>query len=424
MSYKVRILFYQMYISVELLSFYSQRSDAIRKPVSRDKSVASNIYRFLSVFVILRSEARVYVRFSVYYRAHCCVIVPQRRKMNNTSCLYSDDEPPDVQQLRHVVYGVTMPVILSFGLLVNIFSLLAAARSALNSVTLSYLLSLISSNLSLMILAIPWLGYRNSEYSKCHVHSDAFYHAYVEPLLINWMLTFSTYVLLCMSIERYISVSYPGFFRSIHRMSKARAVLIGSLLLSFLIFVPLFLKHIVVCSECWRVELNTDLNNKTAWQAYIWICQLLARFLPSLALIVLNITTIIKYRGIIGKRNRMTTDAVSASQHNTPNTSLTNLSAVNNKKRSAAQLNQSYRDEKRQLWLLSGLVCLVAVCIIPVGVSALLVRTQPYQYYTFQVVVEALELFHHAVVSFVICLCNNDIHRRLEKAITCISASV
>ena len=337
--------------------------------------------------------------------------------MNNTSCLI--EEPPDVtNEWRHLFYTVILPIILVLGFLFNSFSLFATAKSSLNSVALSYLLSMITSNLLLMILAVPWLIYRSCDPNRCRPYSDAFYHAYIEPPFLNWMTTFSTYVLVCMSVERYVSVSHPGFFRRIHRLPTTRMIILSSLFFSFLIHIPLFLKHTVFCSECWLITLNVTVTSSTLWLAYVWILQLLSRFLPSGALIILNLTTIFKYRQIINKRSRMTTDAVSNT--NTPNSSLNNLSTVHRNKKS--NLAQSSQDEKRQLKILSGLVCLVAVCIVPAGVSALLSTT--YRHDILQVVVEALELFHHSVVSILICWCNNDIHRRLKKLITCNSDSL
>lgn len=340
--------------------------------------------------------------------------------MNNTSCFPSADEPPDVAELRNVTYAIIMPVILAFGFLLNTFSLLVAGQSALNSVALSYLFAMILSNTFLMIFAVPWLVHRSSEPSECYSHSNAFYHAYFEPVILNWMATFSTYILLCMSIERFVSVTHPAFFRRIHLLPRARAALLVFLCLSLAIHVPMYLKNSVACPECWTVMVNIHTTTSLPWRAYIWISQIMARFVPCAALIILNITTIFKYRRIINKRCHMTTEAVSMSQINTPNCSLTNLSSVKKK----AMPSPSSQDEKRQLRILSGLVCLVAVCIVPTGVAALLPYSDGYQYYTFRVVVEALELFHHSVVSFVICLCNNDIHGRIRKMITCNSASI
>lgn len=341
-------------------------------------------------------------------------------KMNNLSCFPSVNEPPDLTDLRHLAYTISFPIILGIGFLFNTFSLYAAAKSALNSVALSYLLAMILSNLSLMFLAIPWLIYRSTEMSnECYVHSNAFYHAYLELPLLNWMATFSTYVLLCMSVERYVSVSHLVLFRKIHRLPIARTVLIVSLILTLLIHAPMCLKLSVACPDCWTVIPNIEETSTTWWRIYIWISQMIARFIPCAALIILNIGTIIKYRKIIYKRTRMTTDAVTNS---TPNSSLNNLSL--NVKPKKPTLNSSSQDEKRQLKLLSGLVCLVAICIVPTGVAAVLPPGNGPNYYTFWVVVEGLELFHHALVSFVICLCNNDIHRRLGKMITCNSDSV
>lgn len=337
---------------------------------------------------------------------------------NNTSCFPSIDEPPDLTSLRHLAYGIIFPVILAIGFFFNTFSLLAACRSALNSIALSYLMAMITSNLSLMILAIPWLISRSTNPDQCRTHSDVIYHVYIEPVLLNWMTTFSTYVLMCMSVERYVSVSHPGFFRRIHRLPRARAALYICLLTSLIIHVPMFLKQTWTCAECWTIRLNIEVVESWYWLVYIWTSQIVARFLPCVILIVLNTITVVKYRQLIFKRSAMTTDAIS--QCNTPNSSLNNLSTVIKTKKPT--ISSSSQDEKRQMKLLSGLVCLVAVCIVPTGVAVLLPPSS--QHFILWIVVEGLELFHHSVVSFVICLFNNDIQRRLKKMITCNSASI
>lgn len=339
--------------------------------------------------------------------------------MNNTSCS-TVDEPPDVAGLLNLTYAIIMPVILAFGLLFNTFSLFAAARSALNSIALSYLFAIIFSNLSLMILAVPWLIHRASERNQCYSHAMAFYHANIEPILLNWLTTFSTYVLLCMSVERFVSVIHPSLFHRIHQLPRAVYALVTCLCLCIAIHVPVYLKWSVTCPDCWSVTIDKDLISTPEWWIYLYISQTMARFAPCAALVILNTITIFKYRRIINKRSRMTTNAVSASQTNTPNNSMNNLSFVKKK----IVLSPSSQDEKRQLKLLGGLVCLVALCIVPAGVAALLPYSDGYQYNTFSVVVESLELFHHSVISLVICMCNNDIHRRVRKMITCNSASV
>ncbi|XP_057378738.1 uncharacterized protein LOC130700774 [Daphnia carinata] len=339
--------------------------------------------------------------------------------MNNSSCS-SVDEPPDVTALRHLTYAIIMPVILAFGMLFNTFSLVAAARSKLNSIALSYLFAIILSNLTLMILAVPWIMHRASESDQCYSHTTAFYHANIEPILLNWLATFSTYVLLCMSIERFVSVVQPSLFHRIHVLSRAILALVTSLCLCLIIHLPMYPKWSITCPDCWSVTIANDVTSTTLWWIYICTSQTMARFVPCAALIILNIITIFKYRRIINKRSRMTTNAVSASQTNTPSNSMNNLSFVRKK----IVLSASSLDEKRQLKFLSGLVCLVAVCIVPAGVAALLPYPDEYEYYVFSVVVEALELFHHSVISLVICMCNNDIHRRVRKMITCNSVSV
>lgn len=332
----------------------------------------------------------------------------------SNSCQFLAEDPPEHQLVRDVVYSAVIPVIASIGFVLNGFCTFAAIRSTLNSVTLSYLLSLTISNTGLMIVAVPWLLYKSADPLKCMTFSAAFYHAHLELPFMNTLATFSLYVLVCTSVERYFSVCHPAIFRRIHKRSVAQTSLLVSLLMALAVNAVLFLnRQQVVCDDCWTTQVAEEITKSQGWIAYICCLQVFTRFLPCLLLIVLNVRMIIKLRRIIRKRGDMTTNAVSTSVLNTPNNSQLNLS-VNMVKKKASPLLPTH-DEKRLMRLLSGAVCLLAVCIMTAGVGALFSEEQ----LEFQAIANTLELLNYSSISLVFCMCNNDIRRWMRLIVTC-----
>ena len=353
--------------------------------------------------------------------------------VNDSNCDASAVEPPDAVLLRQAAYGVALPAITATGLTLNslvLIVLLSRRSTSINSVALHYLFSLILSNLILMILSVPWLLDRARDPAKqCPPHSYAFYHAHFELPLLNICATFSLYVLVCMSFERYLSVCRPALFRRFHRPSTARLVLASSALCALALQAPLGVgEGVNSCSiDCWNHIESTDVTATPYWLAYVSTCQILTRFLPSAFIIGLNIRMMIQFRRLITKRSLMTTNAVSVSQLNTPSSSHLNLSVQVSLPPTASKTLKTYhanKDERRLMLLLALVIALVLFCIIPSGVASILVASsvpsavgkRPVY---FMAVANGLELAHYAVIAIVFCFCNNDIRRRLGLMIQC-----
>lgn len=351
----------------------------------------------------------------MFYPFRCTVRFHQSIVMaddgNSSLVVYCANFGPDYPvEVRLIAYEIVIPIIIASGFLLNSISLFTIHfSSTIKGVSLLYLSCLTWSNWILMIFCVPWIIGRTS--NKCKTGSSIFYHSYIEAALLNSTATFSLYVLTCMSVERYFSVVHPTYFHRIHRMNRARIALVVSALISLIIQVPTFLNF--VPSECCQIA-NISVTTTPYWRAYLWVNQIFSRFLPSIALIYLNVRMMAKYRRVIKKRGQMT--AGSSSQLNTPSNSILRLNQLNSK--STVPLPGPNPDEKRMLVLLTGVVVLVVICIIPAGIAILLP-----QLHIFDAVADILELFHYAIVSFVFCLCNNDIQRRLRLMITCNSSS-
>lgn len=277
----------------------------------------------------------------------------------NLYCAYFELDYP--VEVRLIAYEIVIPVIISFGFFLNSISLYGIhSSSTINGVSLLYLSCLTWSNWILMIFCVPWIIGRTS--IKCQTVSSIFYHAYIELAFLNSTATFSLYVLTCMSVERYFSVVHPTYFHRIHRMKRARIALAISALVSFIIQVPTFLNFIP--AECCQIT-NISVTDTPYWRAYLWVNQIFSRFLPSIALIYLNVRMMVKYRRVIRKRGQMT--AGSSSQLNTPSNSILRLNQINSK--STVPLPGPNPDEMRMLILLTGVVVLVVICIIPAGLA-------------------------------------------------------
>ena len=117
-----------------------------------------------------------------------------------------------------------------------------------------YLLGLAVSNLCVMISAVPALvditaGLGGGDYAT------AFYTAHVMFPMINAFMASSVYIIICMTVNRYISIYKPTDFQRLHTLKNARV----SISLSFF-FGIIF--HIPLCFQN-KVEQSCPKQNET-----------------------------------------------------------------------------------------------------------------------------------------------------------------
>jgi len=325
------------------------------------------------------------------------------------------EESSELTQLHLITYEIVVPVIICVGLLLNTAGLASFTSSEVNrdNATYVYALYLGSSNVAVMLFSIPFVIHK-ADMGGCRSWLGAFYEAHLELPLINTFVALSIHILVWMSVGRYLSVYQPTSFQRFQRKNVARAVMSTSVLVAVLTQGPLSVMKKMVptgngsdpCSNwtCmgWITSDNVTVTSTRYWTAYLWTAQCLSRFVPCAALVGFNFKLIFKFRSIFFKRNRII--AARASNDD-------------------GQLNA---DETRLLILLSCMVALFVVCIIPAGVFTVQYNMNAdsgrFVYQMAGAISNALELFNSAVIFFLFCLCNGDIHQRFTQLIGCKSS--
>merc|ERR1719391_808555 len=99
-----------------------------------------------------------------------------------------------------------------------------------------YLLWLTVSNLCALITAIP--AFYDGSYGLEGGYITAFYQAHMELPLTNLFLVNSVYIIICITVNRYIAIYEPFKFQKIHTLKNARLCLSFSFICSVLLHIP------------------------------------------------------------------------------------------------------------------------------------------------------------------------------------------
>ena len=225
-----------------------------------------------------------------------------------------------------------------------------------------------------------------------------------------------------MSIQRYVSVCRPASFRRIYKPRTMQSSLVISVVVSVVIQIPrMFNRRMDTCrtsdsapGSCkqWISRPDMQVMNSIEWKAYLWTSEALIRWIPCLLLIILNLITIVRYRGVIKKRKQMTSRAVS--------TSSVNVSSM--RVSVTTPLSPSHSDEKRLLILMIAMLIVFICCLIPAGLVTLFYQpssVDDYDYRIFFSTAHCLQLLYFSVIHLLCCLSNHDIRKELWFMMTC-----
>ena len=117
--------------------------------------------------------------------------------------------------IYHVAFNIVAMVIVAIGILGNVLNLVVLTRPKLKGVMYVYLLGLAVSNLSVLITAIPALMSisKSPEPIYSSLYAIAFFFAHLEIPLLNAFMAASVYIIIGMTVNRYISIYKPTHFQ-------------------------------------------------------------------------------------------------------------------------------------------------------------------------------------------------------------------
>ena len=223
----------------------------------------------------------------------------------------NDSDSSTIDDINFVAYGIVANIIVTVGIIGNILNLIVLSRPKLKGVMYVYLMGLAVSNLCVLIIAIPALM-DIAGLIRSKTFSTAFFQAHLEIPLLNSFMAASVYIIICMTVNRYISIYKPTQFQRFHTFRNAYIAIFLSFLGGMFLHIPLAFEYSVAenCTEAeeeaasctYSPDSNETVAGHVLFPVYIWISEALLRFGPIMTLTILNILIIVKFHRIAMKR--------------------------------------------------------------------------------------------------------------------------
>ena len=247
--------------------------------------------------------------------------------------------------IYHVAFNIVAMVVVAIGILGNILNLIVLTRPKLKGVMYVYLLGLAVSNLFVLFTAIPALMSiaKSPEPMYSQTYALTFFFAHLEIPLLNAFMAASVYIIIGMTVNRYISIYKPTHFQRIHTFKNAYLAIAASFLFGALLHVPLAFQDYVYescvdvgnevtcpkynetddpgggrskgsfnldsvkdgihCSQkTYVVCSNNAYTQSLIFVVYTYFSESLLRFGPIITLTILNILIIARFNRIVRRR--------------------------------------------------------------------------------------------------------------------------
>ncbi|KAE9417592.1 hypothetical protein Angca_003468, partial [Angiostrongylus cantonensis] len=316
--------------------------------------------------------------------------------MNSTS-------PSGAATVANIAYCYVLPVICAIGVIGNITNLIVLASRRLRAVSYMYLRALAVADLLCMIFVLLFVTTEILTKNGAPINQYRLYQIYqchFMLTLINWALGAGVYLVVALSLERYISIVFPLHFRAWNSPQRASKAIIIAFVIPALLYIPYaFTRYKSV--EKWDHHVNATIYKiddhqvyrTIQWQIYKWTRETILRFLPIIILSVLNIQIMIAFR----RRQKMFQQLTKRKEQGT------------------------HKDDTL-MYMLGGTVFMSLLCNIPAAINLLLIDEalkQRLDYQIFRAVANILEITNHASQFYVFCACSTDYRTTFLQKFPC-----
>ena len=252
---------------------------------------------------------------------HAQLLIKELQSTNGTlndSLDKVDRKTPEHTSVKHTWFAIVIPIISFLGIVGNVFNLLVLTRrrmlSSMDRLEKSATYGLIALAVSDMLFCVtvfPHAFIYEESYIVDGSHSLFLYYKLYGIGLVNLFLMISTWLIVTMSINRYIVVVNPLHARS--TLSTFRTVLIIILvyIISTILTLPFFLHHKIV--QCLDFDHNVQVEYQSRFQQRVmrgvlfyikWIWPILADFIPIAILAFCNTRLIWELKRATNTRKR------------------------------------------------------------------------------------------------------------------------
>ncbi|KHJ94170.1 7 transmembrane receptor [Oesophagostomum dentatum] len=296
--------------------------------------------------------------------------------MNSTS-------PSGAATVANIAYCYVLPIVCAIGVIGNITNLIVLASRRLRAVSYMYLRALAVADLLCMIFVLLFVTTEILTKNGAPINQYKVYQIYqchFMLTLINWALGAGVYVVVALSLERYISIVFPMHFRAWNSPRRASKAIVIAFIIPALLYVPYAI---------------TRYKSIEKWDDHIykWTRETILRFLPIVTLSVLNIQIMIAFR----KRQKMFQKLTKRNE-------------------------QGAHKDDTLMYMLGGTVFMSLLCNIPAAINLLLIDEtlkRRLDYQIFRAVANILEITNHASQFYVFCACSTDYRTTFLQKFPC-----
>ena len=368
-------------------------------------------------------------------------VYPQTTLAVNMSNESFTQDDKTIEWIKFVAYSIVAYVVVAVGIFGNLLSLVVLTRPNLKGVMYLYLLGLAASNLCVLVTAVPAL-YDISHGLTGGNYITAFYQAHMKLPLINSFMASSVYIIICMTVNRYISIYRPTHFQRVHTFTNAQIHIGISFLAGILLHIPLCFQNKVLCfseelvlhqENCtWYAYEHQEITHSNIFKAYLVSSEILLRFGPILVLACLNTLIIYKFQVIAEKRQRLRGYSTTKKSPPTPtgsslgisrSTELSNHDEIYPKESTKDRRSSTHplykkspqsKEERVLVLVLISIVLLFVCCTTPAAILSIIFSVSLQNSFSsqiFRAIANNLELLNFALNFHIHCFCSAEIRR-------------
>ncbi|XP_018336472.1 probable G-protein coupled receptor AH9.1 [Agrilus planipennis] len=213
-------------------------------------------------------------------------------------------------KLEYVAYTILSPIIIIVGIICNCINLLVLSYpSVMKGAAKIYLRALAIADLCALLGLVPVLQRLNKVHNQ--TLTAAFYYAHLEVFLVEVFIRFSTFIVVCMSFDRYLAICLPEKFNDFHSTKFALKLVGCCFVIATIITLPLiFIKVPCILTErhgleLWDTKENPKVTHHYLWNIYIWCYELIAAYGVFLIIAFCNLSIIGRFQAYMKKKNEL-----------------------------------------------------------------------------------------------------------------------
>ena len=211
-----------------------------------------------------------------------------------------------IERVNTISYFYIMPVLLTTGISTNAVNIhiLRKLRNdkdkklANSAATYMHLCWLAVAQLLSCVSIVPSLIHL---YRESLSYLWAYYYAHIEILFINSLTSTCVYIIVGLSVDRYVAVCRPHSYQTLKGVSLATTRIACCFLIPPLFYIPLcFFQTVQQNNETlsYTPKENTKITDNVFWQYWNVTVEICHRLLPCLIIVTLNICIIINFKNI------------------------------------------------------------------------------------------------------------------------------